>query len=181
MTQCVTHGLKWRGFGNTQTFWHQSMELDQKGNAPAELLEGEVLGVLLHLGEVDVNEVPWLALLLPLLLLLLGHTEDEDDNTKMKMTTPEKVVEDPLLSFWSLFQTVGYIRGIVYINYIKLGQIDINDNDNGWMNKMWQRTLSFVETSDSANRGTCPPEIRIWGAFSSTQLVLLLLFGSILT
>ena len=72
---------------------------DQKGNAPAELLEGEVLGVLLHLGEVDVNEVPWLALLLPLLLLLLGHTEDEDDNTKMKMTTPEKVVEDPLLSF----------------------------------------------------------------------------------
>ena len=77
------------------------MELDndQKGNAPAELLEGEVLWVLLHLGEVDVNEVPWLALLLPLLLLLLGHTEDEDDNTKMKMTTPEKVVEDPLLSF----------------------------------------------------------------------------------
>ena len=74
------------------------MELDQKGNAPAELLEGEVLGVLLHLGEVDVNEVPWLALLLPLLLLLLGHTEDQDDNTKMKIT-PEKVVEDPLLSF----------------------------------------------------------------------------------
>ena len=78
------------------------MELDndQKENAPAELLEGEVLGVLLHLGEVDVNEVPWLALLLPLLLLLLGHTEDQDDNTKMKMKiTPEKVVEDPLLSF----------------------------------------------------------------------------------
>ena len=74
-------------------------DYDQKGKAPAELLEAEVLGVLLHLGEVDVNEVPWLALLLPLLLLLLGHTEDEDDNTKMKMTTPEKVVEDPLLSF----------------------------------------------------------------------------------
>ena len=66
---------------------------------PAELLEAEVLWVLLHLCQVDVDEVPCFALLLPLLLLLLGHTEDEDDNTKMKMTTPEKVVEDPLLSF----------------------------------------------------------------------------------
>ena len=50
-----------------------------KTSTPAELLEAEVLGVLLHLGEVDVDEVPCFALLLPLLLLLLGHTEDQDE------------------------------------------------------------------------------------------------------
>ena len=64
---------------------------------PAELLEAEVLGVLLHLCEVDVDEVPCFALLLPLLLLLLGHTEDEDDNWRgMIRSTWEGIWESPL-------------------------------------------------------------------------------------
>ena len=46
---------------------------------PAELLEGEVGGVLLHLGKVDVDEVPRLALVLPLRLLLLRHAGDVDE------------------------------------------------------------------------------------------------------
>ena len=66
---------------------------------PAELLEAEVLGVLLHLCKVDVDEVPCFALLLPLLLLLLGHTEDEDDNwrkRRMSRSTWEDIWESPL-------------------------------------------------------------------------------------
>ena len=53
---------------------------EDQHKTPAELLEGEVVGVLLHLGKVDVDEVPRLALVLSLRLLLLRHAGDDDEN-----------------------------------------------------------------------------------------------------